>query len=549
MKSGLHFQHPNARGEFERLRGSVRESLGNTASGDVVRAVEELEEVLDAGVRRLKPGLVGSTLHWDPADRGVSEWIYLQHCALADLARRAADLLERREGACGMHALRVTALAFLHWGEAAKWIVNRRERLAFGWIHYLMRNAIEGGCNLHPCEVRLDGRQRVASLESLFLRALFLDRFAGGNLSGPQLEVLDAWLWEWMPDLRCTRAWPGDPAFRVDLDGNGGLRRGERTDGGPSLYLPIAPLEARRRALIEEFHRGRIVPSVGVASDLRLEEHIAVLDHLRAAFEAKREKLVERKERRPVAGDPIEVCVGVAEILLRGFGGATASSEGLSAAKASLSDTQRLRQVQFASEYEASRRILRLVDISDSGYGFEATEKEAANLAVDDLVSLRLARDEGCVLGRVTRRVPGAILGHVTIGIEELSDHPRSITLSRTTADGRREDEAFIYVAGSDACGKQDSFIAPEKSLRDMESRDACIAGQRFTLRFNRVRRSGRGWALVGFEILGVEPVKPVETSVVVPVRAKPVDIQTTAAARARAGLVTSRGEGIEYDL
>ena len=65
-------------------------------------------------------------------------------------------------------------------------------------------------------------------------------------------------------------------------------------------------------------------------------------------------------------------------------------------------------------------------------------------------------------------------------------------------------------MAGTDASGSQDSFLVPDKSLNDLVSREAVIAGQQFTIRFNRVRRKGRGWALVGFEIMAAKPSAPV---------------------------------------
>ena len=136
-------QRPNGRADFERARNTVRTMLNSAASGEVLRAFDNLEAELDAGVRKLKPELLGSSLSWNPDDRGVSEWIYTQHCELAELARRAADLFERRDGFGGESTLRMMGLAFLHWGEAAKWVVGRRESFAYGWMHWLMRLAIE----------------------------------------------------------------------------------------------------------------------------------------------------------------------------------------------------------------------------------------------------------------------------------------------------------------------------------------------------------------------------------------------------------------------
>ncbi|HEY2630685.1 MAG TPA: hypothetical protein VGI57_16260, partial [Usitatibacter sp.] len=443
MKATFNFQRPNARADFERMRSAVRGMLNNSASGEIIRVFEQLAADLDAGVRKVKPELLGSPLSWNPEDRDLSEWIHTQHCELADLARRAADLFERREGFDSANTLRMTGLAFFHWGEAAKWIVGRRERPAYGWMHWLMSMATHAGCNHYPCEVRLDGRPRAATVESLFLRTLILDRFAGGNLSRAQCEVLDAWLWEWMPDIKATSAWPGEAAFRADLDGKGGLRSGRRIDGGPALYLATAPLEAKRRSVVKEFHGGRIVPSLGVAADFRVEEHVAVLEHLRVAFESSNDQDPVREVRRPVAGNLVEVCVGLAEILQDG---------------------------------QAVRRSLRLVDVSDAGFGFEATEAEAAHIAVDDVMTLRMSRNGASVLGRVTRRVPGSIHGNVTIGVRAMSDHPKVIVLSRPNPQGRSDDEeTVLYVAGPDACGSQDSFLVPEKMLHQAGSYEARI--------------------------------------------------------------------------
>jgi hypothetical protein len=177
---------------------------------------------------------------------------------------------------------------------------------------------------------------------------------------------------------------------------------------------------------------------------------------------------------------------------------------------ASLSDTQRIRQIQFLDEYESSRRLLRLADVSETGYGFDATEKEATGIGVGDLVGMRLSDEEPCVLGRVVRRVPGQIEGQVTVGVLAISKYPQAITLSRTQPQGRPDDEeVFIYVPGGDDSGAQDAFLVPEKILQEQTSHDTRLGEDRFTIQFNRVRRKGRGWAMAGFEILDAKRVAP----------------------------------------
>jgi len=504
MKVAPNFQRPEGRAEFERARNAVRNMIVEDPSDESFQAFLRLEGDLDAGVVKVKPELLGSVLCWKPEDRDLSAWIYEQHREIAELARRGADLFERRLGADDKRTVRFVALAFLHWGEAAKWVVDRRETYDYAWMHWLMRLAIGTSRNLEACEVRLDDRGRNTTLEGLFFRTLLLDRFGGGNLSRQQIEVLDAWLWDWMPALKGCAIWPQEPVFRADLDGKGGLRTGERRDPGPTIYLRIAPLEARRREVIQEFHRGRIVPGVGIASDFRVEEHVAVLEHLRIAFEAPQAGPDSREGRSPCSTASVELWVGLGEILVRGLNALTPETPAhVLTVKTTLSDTQRIRQVQFLDEFESPRRFVRVVDASDSGYGIEATEEEARGIGVGDLVGMRLSDEQRCVLGRVARRVPGQYPGKVVIGVNALCTQPRALTLSRRDRQGRLDDdELFIHVPGADASGAQDAFVVHEKVLNEPEAYEAMLGEERFTLQFNRLRRKGRGWALAGFEIL-----------------------------------------------
>jgi hypothetical protein len=159
------------------------------------------------------------------------------------------------------------------------------------------------------------------------------------------------------------------------------------------------------------------------------------------------------------------------------------------------------------------RRVLRLIDVSETGFGFEATEKEASGMGVGDVIGVRLSDEEPCVLGRVVRRVPGQIEGKVILGIDTITRAPQAITLKRTPPLGRPDDQdVYIYVPGNDDSGAQDSFLVPEKIVIDGNSHDAHIGDDTFTLQFNRVRRKGRGWALAGFEIVEAKRMAPMPT-------------------------------------
>jgi len=509
-KSAPQFQRPEGRADFERARNAARQLLADSSPEEALNAITRLDHELDEGVYRVKAELLGSVLCWKPDDRALSAWIYDQHCEFAELARRGADVFERRLGCDDTRTMRLIAMAFLHWGEAAKWIVGRRQRYDYGWMHWLMRMAMAHNRHVERFEVRLDGRARTAGIEALYFRTLILDRFAGGNLTRQQIEVLDAWLWEWSDVLQGSNAHPGGRAFRADLDGKGGLRQGRSKGDSPCLYLAIAPLEAKRQLVIREFHRGRIVPSLGLASTFRVEEHVAVLEHLHAAFRASNEEDEPRTKRQPTPSSYVDVWVGMSEILARGLKEQGKATLSLAAKGSSVNMDHRVRQVQFVDENESSRRSMRLVNVSETGFGFEAGERDLMGVGVGDVLGMRFSEDEPCVLGRVVRRMPGQVEGQVVLGVETLSRTPQAVTLTRTQPQGRPDDEdSYIYIPGCETSGAQDAFLVPEKIVIDGSSHDARIGDDVFTLRFNRVRRKGRGWALAGFEIVEAKRFVP----------------------------------------
>src|SRR5438445_2983981 len=380
-------------------------------------------------------------------------------------------------------------------------------------MHWLMRLVMNTCRQLEPCDVLLDGRKRTATVEALFFRTLILDRFAGGNLTRQQIEVLDAWLWEWMPALASVEHWPGEPALRADLDGKVGLRLGRRPDDGPSTYLPLESLEARRQAVIREFHRGRIVPAQGVAANFRVEEHVAVLEQLKLLHEAAKEEHEDRIERHTAGGAAVEVWIGLGEILSRAFRRDTATEAKLAARGTARDPAEsRVRHVQFRDEFDASRRFLRLVNMSASGFGFDASEEEAFGIGVGDLVGMRVSENDPVVIGRVVRRVPGVIEGNVIIGVRALSAMPEPLTLSRAQPSGKADDdETFIFVPGEDDSGSKDGFLVPEKILQEQASYGAVIGEKAYTIQFNRVRRKGRGWVLAGYEIVEAKPAEALD--------------------------------------
>lgn len=305
------------RAEYERARRALKTELVHLAQDEAGSRLGQLAAMLDQGVARIKGELLATSLCWNEEHQALVAWLCAEHEHLFSMAH---TLAQSRPATCGDETLtlRVPAAALYHWGEAVKWS-TRRERQDYNPLHALMSAAMRDGSQRQPVRMVVDGRGRTVTIEALYFRALMLDRFAGGSLTRPQLEILDAWLWEWVPVLNARREAPDARCFRTDLDSNTGLREGAAAQGANALYLPLQPLVERRREVIAHLHRGRLVPEHGCASEMRLEEHVAVLEQVGRAFEGAGSGRESRAERRPGAGLRIEVWVGIQEIVSHGL--------------------------------------------------------------------------------------------------------------------------------------------------------------------------------------------------------------------------------------
>ena len=504
-KSANHreLQRADIRSEFERTRRALRTALGEIPPDVATVRLGELGATLDAGVARIKRELLASSLCMNDEHQALGEWVCGEHEKLAEIAFKLLD------GSGGKVcdptlSLNLSAAALFHWGEAVKWS-TRRARQNYQPLHAILLEAMGSERHRQPMRVVSDGRGRTVSLESLYFRALLLDRFGGGSLTRQQMEILDAWLWEWAPALSGTFTFDGGKVFRVDLDGTGGLREGKRVGEGNSLYLKLEPLESRRRAIIKELHRGRIVPPHGCAADMRVEEHVAVIDQLQRAFDSCGEVASRRAERSPGAGTRLEVWLGLSEILSKGVSASTVETTGAwrvtEDVRAAIASGNRSHPALGIID-DPSKRYLWLVDVSDSGYGFEALGRDAVGIEVGDLIGWRKAKGEPCTIGKVVRRVPGSSPGQVFLGVQRLTDAAQPLKLVEEIGERELSENTFVFVAGTDGSGRHDAFLLPENLQRDNAAFRARAGNDIYKLRFNRVRNKGRGWVLAGFEIV-----------------------------------------------
>ena len=496
----LQFQRPDIREQFERTRREMKGALLDAGLDAALDELSDLGTALDGGVARIKRDLLGSALCWNDENKQLIAWVQQQHAGVVELGQRLLEGVNR-EKRDNPTFQRLAALVLYHWGESIKWLMSR-ERPGYDALHEILLNAMGRGCHREIFTCMADGRGQATTLEALYFRALLLDRFTSGSLTRQQVEVLDAWLWDWNSSLRGEREAKGGAVLRADLDANYGLREGRREGTGPALYLHLDPLEQQRRRIVADLHRGKIVPPHGCASELRIEEHICVLDHLRRAFRSPEGDIAQRAPRQQAAGARLEVWVGLQEILARVLGIPVGTETGRYRAL-NLADPSLHKEAQNTRFNDATKRYLWLADTSATGLGFEAMESDANGIEVGDLLGWRRASGAPLMVGRVIRRMPSATSGQVFLGVKLLTDCARPLKLSQAvTFDNGQADGTYLYVPGDDDSGRRDAFLVSESTYDLQATYNAHVGAEAFALKFNRVRAKGRGWILAGFEIL-----------------------------------------------
>lgn len=488
------FDDAASRARYEQAFERLRASAATLASESLADNFIVVEAQLDAGMVEVKTAMLTSGLFSNDDEQALGVWIYRQHANLAHIGARATQSCAHDPGFDHSRTMRLLALTFLHWGEAVKWelMVGRNERRDYGLLHSLMKIAIAKGRQRESGELIVDGIRRWSSIEHLYFRLLILDRFTSGNLTRQQVEVLDAWLWEWASALSGKTSYTSGAVLRSDLDDEHGLRQGERKREGATLYLELAPLEERRRAVIKELHRGRVVPAQGRASSIRVEAHVAVLLQLRRLFSGGGGESAARAPRENGANRRVELLLGLTEIV-RELG---ADSSGVAAA----TEASPGKAVGYDSVYDKPRRMMMLRNSSATGFLFEAARQDASDITVGDLMGVRLAAGVACVLARVVRRVHEKD-DVIQLGLELVSDISSPIRLARLVGPDNVE-ETLVFVPGADGSGRFDSFAVPYSVLKDAKRYTIRAGGKAFALAFNRVHKRGRGWALAGFEIV-----------------------------------------------
>ena len=468
----------------------------------VVASFMDLRLLVDADVHAIKRRLFAPSLASRNDDKAAGRWLSAQHRRLARIAHRMAETFARVSGV-NEHTFSLLAPALHYMGEAVKGHI--KETHFHRSLHALMRIAIASG--RHHEEIRFDvgGRLAPCTLTSLYFRALLLARLAGGGLTFPQIEILDAWMWNWMSALAGADHPPEGAAYRADLDSNEGLRCGARGDDGPSLYLRRAPLEIVRLALIKEFHSSRTVSSAGDGSKFAIEDHFAALDAVRRSLRGVRHESAGRGKRYP-ATQVVELHVGLAEVMAEALALTAKAAPPITLVPMTgkgrgRAQIGRERDHESAEVVGPARRIVQMIDVSDTGVSVEGEEADCCEIAVEDLVALRVAPGEPLLLASVARRLPAATGGRVVIGLRRLTSSSQPVRATQISTDEDARELSLLYVPGNDESGRADAYLTSEETAAQRKLFETTVGDDTFTFRFNRVRERGRGWVMAGFEI------------------------------------------------
>lgn len=451
----------------------------------VIARVDALEAIFEARIGPLRERLLDTPRAWGEDERDLAARMHDEH---RSLARSVIDVAVGLAGTLGHYDERTrhaTARALYHLGEGVKHGVfsGMPAALDYALLHRLMREAMRAGHHREKRRIPVEGRLTPCTVEFLYFRALLLARFSSGALNARQIDILDAWMWLWMPALTSVTSAPAGSALRADLDSSEGLRRGPRQDGASALYLPQAPIEEAYRSVLASFHDGHVVPEEGRASRFHLEEHVAVLDLVRRGLKESLRAEVGRAERRPV-GRAVEIHFGIDEV--RGCALPAREDE------------------EPAGSAGHERRHATLLNESDTGFALRGSQEQLGATAAGDLVAMRTRPGADLELGKVVRSLASAD-GTVVVGVRRIGCAARGVAGIRHQPGHKPEDVMLVFIPGDDASGRRDAFLVDARCFAGGGEFHVVADGVAFSFRFNRAREEGRGWVLAGFEVTGAQ--------------------------------------------
>ena len=466
---------------------ALEKNIAGYKAGDATNAVTQALRYFEDNSRVEREQLLQSGPIKTKTEQATSTWLSERYDHLLRLAREivlrsfAADNKETAP------RVAICALAILLSGHAIKWRKfsgSRPDATTREWLHQIFRTASAFAVDSSVLNVRIEERHFDATVETLYVRALLLDRFSSGNLPPTRLELLDNWLVAWMGSLWLTREpVPGEPTLGVNTAApQRGLTPYVAGDGA-HLFLSLRPMQRQLDRSIRELHRGVMFPGWGIGQGVRMEEHVAVIDFLEREFTLIETARTQRSKRLSIGTNSIVgVFFGFNEICKMAF------------------SPDRLHTLSGGGGEIGIRNAIHLSDISEGGLGLDMMDDDAHRVNVDDLIAVRLEKGRPCVIGVVVRKSnlqrPSATL----IGVKVLSKQPLYRGMEYVDAANTWQPTEGILLAGAAADGFADSVIVSDKNYVANSLLAVTLGSRTFEMRLRRVRQQGAGWRMAAFD-------------------------------------------------
>ncbi len=498
------------------LESMLNRFAPEAAADQIEQAVVEFETRTRDERERLLQGSSEQTTE----EIGLCEWYAARYDLLARLVR---SITERSlpPAFAGPHqeSIRQAAGAWAYFillrGHASKWrqIAGNRTIAPRGILHQVFKSALEYKISDHILEVIVEGQRTETTVEALYSRTLLLERFASGNLSPQRLEILDNWLITWMSALWLSSQPPiDDSTLLLSIDTSSEIHGLSRFETGQSadFYLALKPLQYQLERAIQSFHRGVLFPGWGIGMAFKVEEHVGVIDFLEHELMMLEQNiLVKSKRFSPQSDVMVDVYFGLESITARGLMGQFANLAPLEIAK--------LASAEYSNNDKPEQ--LRVLDVSETGVGLALPAVLTTSVAIDDLVAIRFGAGYPCTLGTIVRKttgVVGAERNATIIGVIFLSRCPLLARLKTAPVPGPRVALNAILSSGRSPYGNADSLVVSDVVYKASPTLTITFGGvyandaradsaenvETYHVRLGRVRRKGRGWRMVAFDVV-----------------------------------------------
>lgn len=457
------------------------------------RAYVALDADIEIAITAAKARIFDPGQTWGDTERSIAG-IHDSAERLATVGGLIAAQCERLPADDAQEALlrKVIVIGLANHGTAAKWsatVHGKPREGALGRNHALYRLSERLGTARAPEPLVREGVSRALTPEAHFMRAVLLPAVSG-ELNGPQLEILDSWLWTWVRDYRLTReSEAGEPSLWVDLRSDQGLRFAPYApEGGDVRYLVMSRIREQLAEVIDGFHAGQIYPGFGQSTEMRIEAHVGLIDQLEAMWDRACMAVRPAVSARAGSARPkVDAFAGMTEILAQGFAGTRQA-----ALKLGTGEIQPLprRQVEVQEDSDDAVRLA-----VDNGLWDTVCQ--------GDLVALRAEGDTFPSIGMVRRRYITRRSSGARLELTMLARAAQKVILRErgATGGGTPQIVPALYAPGADTCGRFDSLVVADSTFARNASYELSLEGRLYVIRFTRAKQRGRGWVAAKFEV------------------------------------------------